>query len=224
MGDVHGFAHFAKCLRSFLVDTEDAGNHLGFAFRKLFHEVAGQSFDALDFGFVFRVRGGAVRQHFGVGRLGVCLERAVERNAALTDLDKFADFFVDFLTAALFVQSLTHAQVLVGRQANQVALFVNGAGNVSLNPPHAVTNELKTTSVFKGFDSTHETHGAFAHQVRQRNGATTVLNSDFQNETHVGRNKLLTGDLVAFFGFLEQNLLFFTREGSGASNIFEVTF
>ena len=87
VGDVHGFAHFTEGLRSFLVDTENAGDDSGFAFRELFHEVAGQSFDALDFGIGFRVRCATVRENFGVSSLGVCLERAVERNAALTDLD-----------------------------------------------------------------------------------------------------------------------------------------
>ena len=155
VGYVHGFTHFTQRLRSFLVNAEDTGDHLGFAFRELFHEVAGQSLDALDFGFVFRVRRGAIGEHFGVRRLGIRLQRAVERNAALTDLDEFADFFVDFLTAALFVQSLAHAQVLVRRKADQVALLVDGAGNISLDPPNAIANELKTTGVFERFNSTH---------------------------------------------------------------------
>ena len=55
VGDIHGFAHFAECLRSFLVDAENAGDDSGFAFRELFHEVTGQCFDALDFGIGFRV-------------------------------------------------------------------------------------------------------------------------------------------------------------------------
>ena len=224
VGNVHGFAHFAECLRGFLVDAEDTGNHLGFAFRKLFHKVAGEGFDALNFGFVFRVRRGAVGEHFGVSGLGVCLQRAVERNAALTDLDEFADFFVDFLTAALFVQSLTHAQVLVRRQANQVALFVDGTGNVSLDPPNAVADELKAAGMFERFDGADKAHGAFAHQVRQRNRAAAVLDGDLEHETHVGGNELLAGDLVAFLGFLEKDLFFFAGKGGRTPNIFEVSF
>ena len=209
MGDVHGFAHFAESLRSFLVDAENAGDDSGFAFRELFHEVAGQSFDALDFGIGFRVRCATVREDFGVSSLGVCLERAVERNTALTDLDQFTDFFVDFLTAGLFVQSLTHTEVLVCRQADEVALFVNSASNVCLDPPNAVTDEFKTTGVFERFDSADKSHSAFADQVRKRNRAATVLDGDLEHKAHVCRNQFFTGDFVAFFSFLEKNLFFF---------------
>ena len=220
VGNVHGFTHFAQRLRGFLVDAENAGDDLGFAFRELFHEVAGESLDALDFGIGFRVRCATVREDFGVCSLGIGLERAVERNAALANLDELADFFVDFLTAGLFVQSLAHAEVLVCRQADEVTLFVNSTSNVGLDPPNAIADELEATSVFEGFDGADESHSAFADQVRQRNRAATVLDSDLEHKTHVCRNQFFTGDFVAFFSFLEKNLFFFAGEGCGTTDVF----
>ena len=224
MRNIHRFAHFAKGLRSFLVDTENTGNHLGFTFRELFHQVAGEAFHALNFGIGLGIGGAIVGEHFGVGGLGVRLQGAIERNAALTDLDKLANFLVNFLTAGLFVQSLTHTQVLVGRQANQVTLLVDGTGNVGLDPPHTIADELEATGMFERFNGAHQAHSTLAHQVRQRDGAATVLDGHFQNETHIGRNQSLSSNLVAFFSLLEKNLFFFARKGGGASYVFEVSF
>ena len=222
--NIHGLAHFAKRLGSFLVDTENAGNDLRFALRELFHQVAGKAFYTLDFGIGLRVGGSVVGKHLGVCGLGVRLQGAIERHAALTDLDKLANLFVNLFTAALFVQGLAHTQVLVCRQADQVTLLVDGAGNVGLDPPHAITDELEAAGVFKGLDGAHQAHCPLAHQVRQRNRAATVLDSHFQNETHIGRNQSLSSNLVAFLRLLEKNLFFFAGEGGCASNVFEVSF
>jgi hypothetical protein len=129
-----------------------------------------------------------------------------------------------FFTAGLFVQSLAHAEVLVCRQADEVALFVDGARDVRLDPPDAVADELETAGVFERFDSADKSHGPFAHQVRQRNGASTVLDGHFEHKAHVSGNQPLAGNLVAFLGSLEQNLFFFSRKRCGATNIFKVTF
>ena len=47
------------------------------------------------------------------------------------------------------MQSLAHAEVLVCRQTDEVALFVNGAGDISLDPPNAVADELEAACMFK---------------------------------------------------------------------------
>ena len=122
------------------------------------------------------------------------------------------------------ISSLAHAEVLVRGETDEVSLFVDRAGNVSLDPPNAVADELETAGVFERFDGAHETHGTLAHQVRERNGAATVLDGDLQHETHVRGNKFLAGNLVTFLSFLEKNLLLVTGEGGGSSDVFKVTF
>lgn len=223
VGYIEVFAHFPEGLGSVLIDPVDTGQHPGFAGGQAGNHFLGGFFDTRYFGLDFGVGQLFVAQHFGIGGFGTIGEGRVEGHAALTNLDQFADIFVEFVAAGLVLEGPAHAQVLVGGQTDQIALLVDGTGNVCLDPPDTVGNELEASAIIEAFDGPNQTHGAFADQVGKWNGARAILDCHLEHETHIGGNEFFFGAAIAFCRQLEQLLFFHAGQGPGFPYIFEVT-
>ena len=123
--------------------------------------------------------------------------------------DRSADKLAGFLGVAA---EAAEDEFLFGADADQTALFGDGAGDVLADPPHGVADKLDFLVRVKTAGGLDETHIAFVDELVDVETLASVKLGDVHDEAEVGFDQEIHRGSVALLDLAENDLLLFLGE------------